>query len=246
MAQPFERPLLDHPGLVCGATTLAAKQHLFVKQHTDGTVIIASAIGDQCLGVLQDAPAVGESALVEAKGFSKITLGATLVYGDRVVSGSDGKAIKPTGADQFIMGTIVQGGASGELGTIRLETPYKTQIDWWDFPLALVAIANGDVLTGWTPGYAGKILAVEAQVTQPATTGSKLSTLNLEINATNVTGGAVALTSANCTPIGARVAGSAVTAADEFDADDTIAIEAASTTAFVEGWVNVKVKVLKY
>ncbi len=84
-----------------------------------------------------------------------------------------------------------------------------------------------------------KILSVDAYVTNEVTTGSKLSSLNVEIDTTDLTGGVVALTSANCATLGAKVAGSAVTAANTGAANATISIEAASTTAFSEGGVMV-------
>ena len=103
-------------------------------------------------------------------------------------------------------------------------------------PITLASItANGDVLTNYTPGYRFKVLAVDFAVGQPVTTVAKLITLNLEIDATNVTGGAVALTSANCTPLGALVAGSAVTAANVGTSAQTLSVEASGVTAFVEG-----------
>ena len=94
---------------------------------------------------------------------------------------------------------------------------------------------NADVLTNYTPGYKFKLLSVSFAVGQPVTTGAKLTDLNLEIGAVNVTGGVVSLTSANCTPLGALVAGTAITAANTGSAADTISIESANTTAFVEG-----------
>jgi hypothetical protein len=102
-------------------------------------------------------------------------------------------------------------------------------------PIQLDTISDADVLTTYTPGYKFKILAVDFAVADPATTGSKATTLNLEIGTTNVTGGTVALTSDNATPLGAVVAGAAVTALNTGSASATISIEASSTTAFVEG-----------
>lgn len=102
--------------------------------------------------------------------------------------------------------------------------------------LPLVGITgNVDVVTNYTPGYAFKILSVDFVVTKVVSTGGKAATLNLEIGTTNVTGGAVALTSANCTPLGALIAGSAVTANNTGTASDTISVEASSVTAFAEG-----------
>ena len=102
-------------------------------------------------------------------------------------------------------------------------------------PIQLASIVDGDVVTNIPLTGSGRITSIDAFVSTVATTGSKASTLNLEINSTNLTGGAVALTSANCTPLGAKIAGSAVTAANTFVTGDTLSVEASSTTAFAEG-----------
>lgn len=112
------------------------------------------------------------------------------------------------------------------------------------FFINLADIANGDLLTNYVPGYRFKINKVDFRVSKPATTAAKLATLNLEIGTTDLTGGVVALTSANCTPAGAAVAGSAVTAANVGTSTDSFSIEASSVTAFVEGngWILVSIQ----
>ncbi len=102
-------------------------------------------------------------------------------------------------------------------------------------PIKLANLADGDIVTEFTPGFAGSIVAYSFVVTDPATTAAKLSTLNLEIGTTDLTGGALALTSANCTPLGKVTDAAAITAANRFGAGDTISLEASSTTAFIEG-----------
>ena len=102
-------------------------------------------------------------------------------------------------------------------------------------PIVLAGVSAADVLTDYTPGYKFKLLSASFAVTVPVTTAAKAATLNLEIGATNVTGGEIALTSANCTPLGALVAGAAITAANTGAANATISVEAASVTAFIEG-----------
>jgi hypothetical protein len=75
-------------------------------------------------------------------------------------------------------------------------------------------------------------------VTDPATTGDKLATLNLEIGTTDVTGGVVSLTSATgggTLTLGELTEGTAITGNNAFDDTDTISVEAASVTAFAEG-----------
>lgn len=105
------------------------------------------------------------------------------------------------------------------------------------FPLFidLPTMSDADQLTTLTPGFKGKILSFDFFTHTAVTTGSKASTLNLEIGTTNVTGGVISLASATATPIGAKIAGSAVTATNTFSSSDTISIEATSTTTFIEG-----------
>lgn len=121
-------------------------------------------------------------------------------------------------------------------------TEYQTQLNrivTVSFHIPLAAITGSqDVVTGYVPGFAGRILSLQAVNSVVVTTAAKAASLNAEIDGTNVTGGVVALTSANQTPLGARVAGSAVTAGNHFTATSAIDIEAASVTAFAEGAVT--------
>lgn len=130
---------------------------------------------------------------------------------------------------------------------VRLFTPEEYQALGTPVVLTfhqkLAKLANGDIVTTITPGFAGRIVKWYAIVTDPATTGSKLATLNIEIGTTDLTGGTLALTSANMTPLGAVVAGAAITAGNYFGAADTLSIEAASVTAFVEGEIDIHIVV---
>lgn len=128
---------------------------------------------------------------------------------------------------------------SGTTCDIKLYTPEQyaanNKDDVWTFQLDLASIADGDVITGFTPGFAGRIVDMDFIVNVPVTTGGDGTTLNAEIGTTNLTGGTITLTSANCTPQGAIIAASAITAGNHFDSSDTISVEASSTTAFAEG-----------
>lgn len=108
-----------------------------------------------------------------------------------------------------------------------------------EFSMNLADITAADLITNYIPGYNGKILATHAFATKPATTAAKAATLTPKVNATPVTGGALALTSANMTPAGAKVDSAAITALNTFLPTDTIGITAASVTAFVEGSVTI-------
>lgn len=106
-------------------------------------------------------------------------------------------------------------------------------------PIQLAAIAgNGDVVTDWTPDFSGSIISSDFQVSTPVTTAAKAATLNIEIDGVDVTGGVIALTSANATPLGKVISGTAITAGNAFEAGETVSIEASGVTAFVEGAGN--------
>jgi len=102
-------------------------------------------------------------------------------------------------------------------------------------PVILSKHSNSSVAARLTPGFAGKIRKISFSVTDPVTTGSKLATFTPAIAGVSVTGGALALTSANCTPVGAKVDGSAITALNSFTAAQEITIVASAVTAFIEG-----------
>lgn len=137
--------------------------------------------------------------------------------------------VQPSSADQ----TALTDSTGGSVANATLAN--TAGVSTLSIPLTLASIADGDMVTGYTPGYKFKILAVDFVTTTVASTADKLSTLNVEIGTTNLTGGTVALTTASCDTRGEITAGSSVTAANTGTASDTISVEAASTTAFVEG-----------
>ncbi|SEG64931.1 hypothetical protein [Bosea lathyri] len=113
-----------------------------------------------------------------------------------------------------------------------------------NFPIQLAAItAAGDVVTDFSPGIAGVIEDFTFTVTTPVTTAAKLASLNLEIGTTNVTGGVIALTSANSTPLGKVLKATAITGANVLTRTSVLSVEAASVTAFAEGQGVVTVKI---
>jgi hypothetical protein len=92
-----------------------------------------------------------------------------------------------------------------------------------------------DVITGLDLDLQGKITAVRFLVTERVTTAAKAATLNLEIGTTDLTGGVLALTSANCGTLGAVINGTAITGNNAFTTEDNISVEATGVTAFAEG-----------
>lgn len=226
------------------ATAVALAKNIRVLLDSSGTVSVAGVSDDWIGTTIEDVLASGLATikLRSAPGTVFFTASAAVTRGAVLYAAASGKvddgstvlggggpigyeAVEAASADGDIIECTPSSGSGGGAPVILA------------FPILLATIANGDLMTEITPGFAGKIVSFFGVVTAPATTGSKLSTLNLEIGTTNVTGGALALTSANMTPLGATVAASAITAANVFTATDVLSIEAASTTAFAEGSV---------
>lgn len=104
----------------------------------------------------------------------------------------------------------------------------------------LVSIAaNGALLVpGLRPGIIGTLEYWEAYIQTAATTAAKAATLNPTINGVDVTGGTIALTSANATPAGITLPCALITGANTVAAASFIGFKAAGVTAFVEGVVT--------
>jgi len=160
-----------------------------------------------------------------------------------VYAGFDGTVVVAGGSTNKVFVGIITEIISTSLARVQLKLAqhvpdavsytYQTLT----FHQNLASIADGDLMTNYHMPCTGELVAFSAVVLVAATTAAKLSTLNLEIGTTNVTGGALALTSANMTPKGAVVDGAAITGANSFAAQDHLSIEASSTTTFVEGEV---------
>lgn len=102
-------------------------------------------------------------------------------------------------------------------------------------PVTMVKIANGDLVTDWIAPYGGRLAALDFVVTTVVATGGKAADLHLEIGPTATTGGVLGLTSANCTPLGKSIAGTAITGQNTFVKGDVLSVVAANVVAFVEG-----------
>lgn len=110
------------------------------------------------------------------------------------------------------------------------------------FYIEAASLANGDVLTNYLPGYKFQILSFDARCATPVTTGAKAATLNLEITATDVTGGVISL--AGTYAQGAAQAGTPITSNFSGASSSVISIEASGVTTFMEGafWLIIRIK----
>jgi hypothetical protein len=120
---------VDYSGLdiaLVAAEDLSSYQYCFVVQDTDGTVRLANAATDVPLGVLQNAPASGEEAIVRIMGTSKLVMNDAVAVGARLkmeyVSTSDnGKGdAADTEGDQERGICIFASGAEDDVGAILL------------------------------------------------------------------------------------------------------------------------------
>lgn len=107
---------------------------------------------------------------------------------------------------------------------------------------SLAALANGQVLDVAVP-YPFRVVSALFRVDVAATTAAKAATLTVRVNDVAVTGGVIALTSANCTPSGATVAASAVTGGNTGTANQNVGVLVSSVTAFVEGSGQIEITV---
>jgi len=215
---------------------LSAKQFYACKLDSNGRAVLCGAGDPLIAGVNLGTPVVGEAASFGLLGLFPVKLGGTVAVGDKLTPDGTGAFVKAYGADA-VAGIAQEAGVSGNIITAMImPTVSKSMGNTMEIPITLANItAAGDVVTTMVPGFAGRILKVFFVVLIPATTASKAVALNLEIGTTDLTGGVVSLTSANCGTKGAVVAGSAITGNNVFSETDSISVEAASVTAFVEG-----------
>lgn len=150
-----------------------------------------------------------------------------------------GAKVSPSGSQVAVSGITAFTDNTGGTPTSTLASTVGIQT--LSLFIAAATIANGDLLTNYVPGYAFKLVKFDARCAAPVTTGGKSSTLNLEINTTNVTGGSLPLSGTYA--LGAAQAGTAITADNVGTSTDSFSIEAAGTTAFIEGgfWLIVSI-----
>jgi len=219
------------------AADLSAKQYYCVKVDSNGKAALCGA-AENSVGILQNDPTSGQMATVGMLGLSKAKYGASVTAGANLMTDASGKLITATGTNPVIA-LALESGSTDEIRSVALVTKTSTGTNTksvLSFPVTLANITGTmDVVTNYIAGFAGSITKFSFIVTTPVTTASKAATLNLEIGTTNLTGGVLSLTSANCTPLGAVVDATAITANNTFTSTDSISVEASSVTAFTEG-----------
>lgn len=227
--------------LTVKAATTIYKGSLVNVDATGYAVPAADAASVVFMGVAMESGTAGQTIRVYRRGVFQFVIPATATIADvgQRVYVADSATVTKTVGNGVYVGRIIKVVSSTSVW-VDLEygapaTGAVADRSILAIPVKLAKLANGDIVTQYTPGFAGTIEKISFVVTDPATTESKAATLNMEIGTTNLTGGALALTSANCTPLGKVTDASAITGANVFTDSDTISVEAGSVTAFVEG-----------
>ena len=100
---------------------LSTKQYSFVSVNSSGQVISPAATGNKVIGVLLNAPASGEPAVVQVQGVAPVMAGATITTGAEVEALiTTGKAT--TLASGKAAGVVIEAGTntSGDIISILL------------------------------------------------------------------------------------------------------------------------------
>lgn len=221
---------------------LSGKIGLAVKLDNAGKVVLCGA-GESSIGILQMEETADKAVRVMVLGNTWAVLGAAVTNaGTNLTPDAAGKLVTAGGGDAVVAYSL-SGGADGETiavslclksssGTTGLAKSYMT----YQFPLTLTAADDRDLVTDFTPGFAGKIVGLAFVAAVAATTADKTASIAAHIGATPTTGGVLSLTTVACNAIGKVTAATAITALNAFADDDTISIVAADTAVpFIEG-----------
>lgn len=112
-------PILDVP--FKAAVDLSAKQYHIVEMTADMTVNVCNNAADKPIGILQNKPRAGETAIVRVLGVSKVVADAALNRDDNYGTSADGQAVAKATAGDLILGRVLEGVANaGELATVTV------------------------------------------------------------------------------------------------------------------------------
>ncbi len=100
------------------AADLSAKQFHVVKTDSNGKVVLASGATDKVLGVLANAPILGDTADVHginANGTFKVKAGGTIAKDAYLTANADGEAIATTTTGNVVFGRAVRAAVDTDL-----------------------------------------------------------------------------------------------------------------------------------
>ena len=98
---------------------LSAKQFKFVTLESDGQVDVADSAGENCIGILLNAPAAGAAATVAISGKVMVESGGTIAAGAAVQADANGDALTAASGD-VVMGYALEAAVDGQIMAIEL------------------------------------------------------------------------------------------------------------------------------
>lgn len=229
----------DLISLVVKANTTIYKGSLVTSDAAGYAIPAANTAGTFFMGVAAEHGTAGQTIRVYRKGiFNFVAANMAITdIGSRVYVGDSATVTTTVGNGIYVGKIMAVDSATSVWVSLEsgeaLSAIYVRSI--LTIPIKLAKLANGDIVTTFTPGFAGTIEKISFVVTDPATTADKAATLNMEIGTTNLTGGVLSLTTVACGTLGKVTDATAITASNAFKDNDTISVEASSVTKFVEG-----------
>lgn len=100
--------------LIAGAD-LSAAQYLFVKADTTDGQVVLCGDGENAIGVLVNAPASGEAAVVAISGLQKVKVAAGGVTGGGIISCAASGLCTNSANGDYSLGTALDDGSAGEI-----------------------------------------------------------------------------------------------------------------------------------
>jgi hypothetical protein len=101
---------------------LSSSQFKFVKQDSNGDIVVCAAVTDKPIGILQNSPPSGLEALVMHQGISKLDSDAALAIDDLVGTSADGQGaayVPGTDTTKYIVARVIgSSGAAGEKASV--------------------------------------------------------------------------------------------------------------------------------
>lgn len=105
--------------LIAGADLSTTGQFRFVNLDSNGDVVLAGDGGD-AIGVLLNAPGMGQAAEVGISGLAKVEASAATTAGGEVASAANGQSANAASGDEILGRIVTAAGAAGELHEIIL------------------------------------------------------------------------------------------------------------------------------
>jgi hypothetical protein len=113
-------PVLDLSNFVAAAN-LSAAQYKIVEITGAGQVNVCNNAADRPLGILQNKPRLGETAIVRVLGVSKVVADAQLAVDANYGTSGDGEAVAKVNAGDLVLGRVLEGATNaGELATVTV------------------------------------------------------------------------------------------------------------------------------